>query len=181
MASFFQKAGQPQVQTTTPTPGAGSQPLWQQLLQSALTGAKALGGDSGSLKNLMNPMQSVLGPFFDLLRKQAVRGANDTATAMGGGGSAFDTTRAAAMAGSELSGVDTLESQLTYQNATDALNRAMGLSEGVMGMGMGSQQQIPTEWSPLSTLAGLAMEPFGGGTGLFGLYHPPQAATGAKP
>jgi len=181
MASFFQKAGQPQVQTTTPQPMQGAQSFWKELLQSALTGAGALGGNAGDLQKMMNPLQSVLQPFFQRLRQQAVSGSNANATLQGGGGAAFDSTRAAAMAGSELAGVDQQEAGLTYQNATDALNRAMGLDEGIAGMTLGQRTETPTNWSPFSTLLGLGMEPFGGGTGLFGLYHPPTPTATGQP
>lgn len=173
MSWAFQKSGQPITQTTMPTPNAQAQPLWQQLLASALTGAKALGGDSGSLQQMMGGSNDILKPFFDLLRKQAVSGSNAQATMTGGGGAAFDSTRGAAMAGSELAGVDQLQTQTLYQNLQDTLSRALQMDTGVMGMGMGRTQATPTEWSPLGSLAGLAMTPFGGGTGIFGTHSAP--------
>jgi len=176
MSSLFQKSGQPMVQNTTPTPNKQAQPLWQQLLASAGTGAEALGGDAGALAKLMNPMWSQLTPFFNQLRGQAGTQAEADATREGGGGAAFDSTRAAAMKGSELAGVDTLESQMKYADVNNTLSRALQMSEGVMGMGMGSTQTTPTTWSPLTQLAGLAMQPFGGGTGLFGMFNQGQPA-----
>jgi hypothetical protein len=172
MGNLLSKSGKPIVQTTTPTPNAQAQPLWQQLLSSAMTGAKALGGDAGSLQSFMNPSWSVLAPFFSMLRGQATTRAQDTATATGGGGAAFDSTRAAAMAGAEQAGVSNIESQMKYQDVNNALTRALQLSSGVMGMGMGQTQTTPTEWSPLGAMAGLAMTPFAGGTGALGLFGP---------
>lgn len=170
--SLFQKSGQPQVQTNTPTPNKDAQPLWQQLLQSAGVGARALGGDSGALQSMMNPAWSILQPLFDQMRARAGSDADMNSTMLGGGGAAFDSTRAAAMKGAEMSGIDNIMAQMRYSDVQNTLARALGLSTGVMGMGMGSQQITPTTWSPLGSLAGLAMMPFGGGSGLFGAFSP---------
>jgi len=181
MSNLFSKSGKPIVQNTSPTPNAQAQPLWQQLLSSAMTGAKALGGDSSALSSSMNPQWSLLTPFFNMLRGQATTRAFDTATATGGGGAAFDSTRAAAMAGAEQTGVDTLESQMKYSDVNASLSRALQLATGVMGMGMGQTQTTPTEWSPLTSLAGLAMTPFGGGTGALGLFGPSASRLAYQP
>ena len=172
--SLFQKSGQPQVQTITPQPNKQAMPLWQQLLQSAGVGAKALGGDASSLDSLMNPMWSQLMPFFDQMRARAGSNADTSATLQGGGGAAFDSTRAAAMKGGELAGVDNIMSQMKYSGVQDTLSRALQMVMGTMGMGMGQQTVTPTTYSPLGTLAGLAMMPFGGGNGLFGMFNQGQ-------
>ncbi len=171
MASLFQKAGQPMVQNQTPQPNSQAQPLWQKLLSAAGTGADALGGDASALGKFMNPAWAQLMPMLDQMRERAGQNAQTDATLQGGGGAAFDSTRAAAMKGAEMSGVDNIMAQMKYGDTQNSLARALGLASGVMGMGMGQQTSTPTTWSPLGSLAGLAMTPFGGGTGLFGAFN----------
>ena len=177
MASLFQKSGQPMVQNQTPTPNKDAQSLWQKLLGAAGTGAEALGGDASALTKLMNPAWSQLMPMFDMMRERAGQNAQTDATLQGGGGAAFDSTRAAAMKGAEMSNIDNIMAQMRYGDVQNSLSRALQMASGVMGMGMGQRTSTPTTWSPLGALAGLAMEPFGGGTGLFGMFHQPTQQT----
>src|SRR6266581_3153322 len=146
MASLFQKSGQPMVQNTQPTPNKQALPLWQKLLGAAGTGAEALGGSADALNKMMNPAWSQLTPFFDQLRARAGQDAMTQATEQGGGGAAFDSTRAAAMKGAEMSNIDNIMAQMKYGDVQNTLSRALQMSEGVMGMGMGSTQTTPTTW-----------------------------------
>src|SRR6266566_6963952 len=125
MASLFQKSGQPMVQNQTPQPNSQAQPLWQKLLSAAGTGADALGGNADALGKLMNPAWSQLGPMFDMMRTRAGNEAQTDATMQGGGGAAFDSTRAAAMKGAEMSNIDSIMAQMKYGDVQNSLSRAL--------------------------------------------------------
>lgn len=228
MASLFQKSGQPIVTNpTTATPGyiggmnrtaqgyvdqnnrngfqlnPGVQSAMDAFRQMLTSGTNAITGQPGGVDALMNPYLSHMNPIFDFLRSQASQNANQQATLGGGGGSAFDSSRAALMQGAAESGIDQSQANMNFGAFNDAMSRglsmAMGGGQGLLnagefaqgapqawqaanlgllngGMGPTGTSQ-PTNWSPLLTLAGLAMTPFGGGTGLLGMTH---AAAGGQ-
>jgi hypothetical protein len=218
MSSLFQKSGKPEVTTpTTANPGyisnmenmatgyaggnhwGGTNPAvdqamqaYRSYIQSGQNGLNAMNGDPNAVKSYMSPYMAQMNPIFDLFRQQAQTGAMDEATLGGGGGAAFDNSRAAAMRGSAMAGVDQQQAQFNYQGFQDAMQRAYGAA----GMGMGAANSLfgggqyqdeaqqmwqarqlglleggmgptgtsrPTTYSPLLQLGGLASMIFGHG------------------
>lgn len=113
--------------------------------QAGATGARALGGDQGSIDTLMNPFMSgvidqVKGQYGDL-NAMAQRGINDQATKAGAFGGSRHGVASGVASGEIAKGLGQQIAGLQQQGFNDAMGRAgqaagLGLGAGQLGLGM---------------------------------------------
>jgi hypothetical protein len=169
---FGMKSGAPQTTITKPylTPGqqglldsaqgsvsptapgmtggeTSAQNYWTNLVQQAGLAGRGLTGDQSAFTSFAAPGLEALSPMFDRMRAQARSNAGLASTSPFGIG---------ARSGIELAtsqqGINEQQAGLTYQNATDALNRMLSMQNFGMGAAGALNQQgmfnrmLPLEW-----------------------------------